>query len=233
MKVTEIMKTAYLCFDSGDSVYEVLMQLDAGDLRGAPVVQRGKYLGMITLSGIAKELRQRKVLENLTPVLAAKCRDVKIGARVFNPIFARTFIGPEATLAQAMSSLAERNFEFIPVVGKGKKRLGVVFASDLRAEMLRAISLGIKKKAGKEEKEEKKEGKTEEPIKIRDKRMDTMIDDVLEFVNERRLVSAEDVSREFKISEQTVEEYAQSLEKHKLLEVEYTMFGKMKLKAVD
>ena len=53
MKVTEIMKTAYLCFDSGDSVYEVLMKLDAKGLRGAPVVQRGKYLGMITLSGIA------------------------------------------------------------------------------------------------------------------------------------------------------------------------------------
>ncbi|HQT44354.1 MAG TPA: hypothetical protein PLO51_00085, partial [Candidatus Micrarchaeota archaeon] len=61
----------------------------------------------------------------------------------------------------------------------------------------------------------------------------TAIDSILQFVQKNGSAKAIELAREFKIPVEEVEEYAESLEKHGLLKIEYSLFGQMTLKKIQ
>lgn len=226
MKVSEIMKTKFLWFDSEDSVYYAMRRLDAENRIEAPVVLQVTCMGIITISRLAFAMKARKLMDNIGMISAMKMRSERIRPYVIPlPFFTKTYLEPEMELAEAVSILGNRmNAESLPVLDGKKRLIGLVYAADLRKAMLEALSFGMRSHDKKAQEKANAPGKAA---------LNTTIDRVLSFVKRRGMASPEEVSKQFKIPVQTVEKYAQSLEKHGLLKIEYNLLGKMTMKRAE
>lgn len=106
----------------------------------------------------------------------------------------------------------------------GRKTIAEMLGFGKKKEPIAKAGQGQKKAAPQESKPAAPE------LATADSRGNTAIDQVLRFVEKKGIVSSSDVAREFKLPVSEIEQYAVSLEKHGILQIEYTMLGKMKLK---
>jgi hypothetical protein len=124
---------------------------------------------------------------------------------------------------QALLALSKKGMGIVPVLDKGRRLVGVVHASDLHREMARMLSEGGKaaaKAAAAEDDGESAHG-------------NTAIDGIVSYVKRKGPATSEEVARGCGLTVPEVEEYATSLEKNGFLRLEYSILGKMKLKAPE
>ncbi len=224
MKVSDVMKSKFLFFYAEDPIYQVARKLEASGQREAPVIWHDKFIGMISFSGIAAALTRRKLVDNLTQEGAAAIRPEPIRKYIYRtPMFMRITLDPDMPVSKAIAILAARNAEIVPVVDRKQKLLGVVHSKNIRDLIMDVLSFGLSSAAKKSEEEKWGDGH----------KLNTTIDRIHKFVVEKGTVSAEQVAKQFKLPVPTIEEYAQSLEKHGLLRIEYTVLGEMVIKRVS
>jgi CBS domain-containing protein len=235
MKASELMKQNTLVFDADDSVYYVLRTLEQKNRREAPVTAMGKYLGMITLSDIARAVSRSRLIGKESLDLAMKVRGTSIRRYVKNPLFVRTYVFPEDSMEGVVSFFSRRNSECIPVVDRKKKLVGVVHGEDLRKAMFEELSLGLTTQSGvRRQRRAASVASVPSAVAIaRPNGIGTYIDSILGYVNDRRSATADEVAKKFNISVQNVEAYAKSMELNGLMRVEYSVLGKMTLKKVE
>ncbi len=220
MKVSEIKKTGCISFDAGDEVYEVASRLVEAGRKEAPVTRQGRFIGIITLSALAAPFARANVVDNPNSAAVEKAKKERIEKYVSTRMFMKIYLEPDMELSQAVAVLANRNAECVPVLDKRHRLIGGICTSELWKTIIKAVGKG-------------RQAKKPSGAVAKSRGDDTTIDQVLAAVRARGKVTAAEVAVQLKLPLQTVEEYAQSLEKYGLLKVEYDLFGKMTLKKIE
>ncbi|MEM2138248.1 MAG: CBS domain-containing protein [Candidatus Anstonellaceae archaeon] len=220
MKISEIMKKSFLFFDSDDTIASAAKRLVEKGQSEAPVVREGKFIGMFLTSDLCAALVKTSIFGKPKAEDAVKVQNQIVGKHIGSR---RTYLAPEADILSAFLLLVHRNVDIIPVIDKERKILGIVKAEDVRKEILKMLSSG---------------GKI--PVRTPEKlqQMDalggkTAIDLIVHYVEEKGVASAKEVAKHCNLTVDEVEEYAASLEKNRLLKLEYDILGKMKLRRPD
>ncbi|MFA5077557.1 MAG: CBS domain-containing protein [Candidatus Micrarchaeia archaeon] len=219
MKVSEIMKTRFLYFDGDESLLGAARKLFAKNRRDVPVLYQGKFIGMLTTSDIAEAMVRGGITENSRQELIAKLGGEPIRKHIKRALLGPSGLDPEKEINEVFIFLAKSDVECIPAIDRRRRLMGVVFASDARKIMFRILSQGSPQENAPKKRSAPRRGG-----------VDTAIDQIEQFVRQKGTVSSEEVAVQFKLPLSTVEDYAVSLEKYRLLKIEYTMFGKMTLK---
>ena len=217
MKISEIMKKDFLCFEADDTLSFAAKKLVERGLSGAPVVRQRRFIGMLLTSDLAAALVKHGIFGNAAPADAEKVRGDVVSKHIRSK---RTFLKPDADLLSAFLLLVHRNVDVIPVLDKTRRVMGVVLASDIRKEIAKILSAGGKLPVRQTEGTQEAELHPDH----------TAIDLIVHFVQKRGAATAEEVARYCNLTIGEVEEYATSLEKNGLLKLEYSIIGRMKLK---
>ncbi len=216
MKISEIMKKDFLCFDYGDTLSFAAKKLVEAKLSEAPVVRQRKFVGMFLTSDLVAALVKTSIFGKASTADTNKVKNDVVG-RHFRST--RTWLAPDADMVSAFLLLVHRNVDIIPVLDKEKKIIGVVDVADVRREIAKMLSAGGRIPVRTPENLQELEmlgGKT-------------AIDHIVHYVQEKGVAGAEEVAKKCGLTVDEVEEYANSLEKNGLLKLEYTVFGKLKL----
>lgn len=216
MKISEIMKKDFLCFEYEDTLAVAAKKLVDSGLSEAPVVRQRKFVGMFLTSDLVAALVRTSLLGRASTADTNKVRADIVGKHFRST---RTWLAPDADLLSAFLLLVHRNVDVIPVLDKEKKILGVVHVADVRKEIAKMLAAGGKIPVRTPE-------KLQELERLGGK---TAIDHIVHYVQEKGSATAADVAKQCSLTVDEVEEYANSLEKNGLLKLEYTVFGKLKL----
>ncbi len=219
MKISEIMRKIYLSFDANDKFYHSAVKLLRKKQREAPVTRAGKLVGVFSVSDIAGSLVHKNFIGKITKMNMKQVRNETVRKHMTRKVL---YLNAEADIVSAYLFISHKNPDTIPVVDKKGNLLGVVLSADLKHEMLKILTEGAEPvpETSIEEVNKTSEGETGR----------TAIDSILFYVQSKGAVEALALAREFKIPVEEVEEYAESLEKHGLLKIEYNLFGKMTLR---
>jgi len=217
VKISDITRKDYLFFDSEDTLVFAAKKLVEKGLSEAPVLHEGKFIGMFLTSDLAAALVKTSIFGSPSQADALRVQKEPVGRHIGSR---RTYLHPGADILSACLLLVHRNVDTIPVIDMEKKVLGVVHASDVRREMLKMMSAGGKipiRTPAKLQQLEALGGKT-------------AIDQIVHYIEEKGAASASEVARSCNLTVAEVEEYANSLEKNRLLRLEYDLLGKMRLR---
>jgi CBS domain-containing protein len=140
MRVKDVMTHLVVTFQPGDSVHEAARRLAQNHISGAPVVERGKVVGIVTEYDIVRAIarpapvdRNLSFLDLLTEdIRRYKGNDDQRGLSV-EDIMTRhvTVIEDEATIWEAATSIERRGVKRLPVVDVEGQLCGIVSRADL------------------------------------------------------------------------------------------------------
>ncbi|MEM5867325.1 MAG: CBS domain-containing protein [Candidatus Aenigmatarchaeota archaeon] len=152
-KVRDVMNTNVIWFKPEDNVFEVAKVLSEKNISGAPVVEKGKVVGIISVSDIVRFLKMKLKIGSVheMPSLSLlfldliktgkdfielkkeikKISDVKIKSMMSRKVVC---IDPEASIFDAANLMDKHDVNRLPVVENGKL-VGII----ARADIIRAI----------------------------------------------------------------------------------------------
>lgn len=222
MKISEILRKKYLSFDANDNFYHSAMKLLNKKQREAPVTRAGKLVGVFSVSDIAGSLVHKDLIGKVVREDLKKARQETVRKHMTKKTL---YLAEDADLVSAFLFITHKNPDSIPVVDKKGNLAGVVLAADLKREMLKTLAEGAKIEGEKAAVADVVKPEEDAPAQ-------TAIDGILFYVQKNGSADAIELAKKFKIPVEEVEEYAESLEKHGLLKVEYSLLGKMTLKKI-
>ncbi len=223
MKIQDIMRKKFLFFEESTPLSKVVAAFAKEGVWEAPVLRRGKLLGMISDKQIAEhslksgflDLWKKAELENAVKIRGIPA--IRLAKR-------RPFtLSEHALIADAILIISRRNDDMIPVLGKDKTVVGVVRGQD--------IVITIAKQLATQEIREKK-GAHETKTPEFEGRIQTAVDFLLEMVGKRALVKSRDAAKSLNLTERALEDIARILEKHNLIEMDYDLTGRFTMRAV-
>jgi acetoin utilization protein AcuB len=211
MKVKDIMRTDFWYFTSDDNLEQVIKTFSKLDIYEAPVVSKGKFLGLISDKEISKALlkkgfltffSKKKIIEKkkLKYITAGKIAN----RRVLN-------LKEDDALVDVLDDLGKRRSDIIPVLNGGKL-IGIVDGEDV----MRHIALEFAKESVS--------------VEFTHTQLKSIVDSVEAVVRERKKVTANEIGAKLGIPTKKVEKIARSLEEHHLVEISYSLLGKMILR---
>lgn len=149
MKVEDVMVRRVVTLASEDSVYDAAKMLRDKRISGAPVVEKGKVIGVVSEADImellsAEEIDLNTILPSPFDVLELPLR-MKLSldetyrkikkaatAKVRDIMTARVVtVSPNADIAEAARLMRERRVNRLPVVDKEGNLLGIITRGDL------------------------------------------------------------------------------------------------------
>ena len=217
MKISDMMKEKFLVLDANDTLSFAAKKLASAGCSDAPVTKGGKFIGIFLTSDLAAALVKKGIFSSPSSADARRVRSEPVSKHIKNT---RAWLHPATDLLSAFMFLTHYNAGAIPVVDRKNRVVGVVLASDLRDEMAKMLSAGG-------------ELPSRTPEKLREIEAaggKTAIDHILHLVQQKGEASTAEVAKACELDISEVEEYALSLEKNRLLALDYDIFGKMKLK---
>lgn len=220
MKITDMVDRSFFSLDTGDTLAFAAKKFAEKKISEAPVLQQGRLVGVLSTSDIASALISKGLMGRARAADPAKAGGMTAGRHLSQRPF---YLKDDADVLEAISILARHKADFIPVAdGKGMMR-GVLWSVDVRKKM--AEMLTDVKKGGKEPAISAAEASERDGAGGR-----TTIDQILRFVERKGSAGASEIAKQFRLPLTEVEEYAVSLEKHGLLQLDYDLLGKMKLR---
>ncbi|MDE1798491.1 MAG: CBS domain-containing protein [Candidatus Micrarchaeota archaeon] len=218
MKTSDLMRGVSFYLDSDAPIAYAAKKLVEMDVSEAPVVHKGKFIGMFLTSDLSAALVKTRLFGRPSAATASELQKQTVGAHLTSR---NTFLAPGSDILSAYLLLIRRNVGAIPVVDNRKRLVGMVYASDLRKEMLKMISAsGAKLPA-------RAAAAIAPPVSLGGQ---TVIDQIVHYIAQKGSVSANDVAKHCNLTLDEVEDYASSLERNRLLRVEYDMLGQMWIK---
>jgi acetoin utilization protein AcuB len=211
MKVKDIMRTDFWYFTADDNLEQIIKTFSKLDIYEAPVISKGKFIGLISDKEISKALLKRgmfsffaknKIIEKgkLKYITAGKIANKKILS-----------LKEDDAIVNVLDDLAKRRSDIIPVL-IGKKLIGIVDGEDV----MRHIALEFAKENVSEE--------------FTPSELKSIVDSVEAIVRQKKKVSADEIGSELGIPTRKVEKIGRSLEEHHLVEITYSLLGKMILR---
>jgi CBS domain-containing protein len=140
MKVKDVMTHLVVTFQPSDSVHEAARRLAQNHISGAPVVTRGKVIGIVTEYDIVRAIARPAPIDRKLSFLDLLTQDVhktngneeQRGMRV-EDIMTRhvAVITDEATIWEAATSIERRGVKRLPVVDDHGRLCGIISRADL------------------------------------------------------------------------------------------------------
>ncbi|MEM5790748.1 MAG: CBS domain-containing protein [Candidatus Aenigmatarchaeota archaeon] len=150
------MNPKVIYFSPEDSIFEVAKVFSEKDISGAPVVEKGKVSGVISISDIIKFLSlkfksSKSEIDNPLSLTMQILNLIQLGKNYVQ--FKReiekishtkvrdvmskkvVFIGPDDTLLEAATKMAENDVNRLPVIENGKL-VGIIAREDLVKSLL-------------------------------------------------------------------------------------------------
>jgi CBS domain-containing protein len=149
LPVSEIMTTEVLTFASGDDVRDAMRALLRRDVDGAPVLDDGEVVGMLSTSDLIVE-EARVHLPTVITLLGAYLElpsskkrfdadmEKALGSTVGEVMTAgAASIAPDATVEEAASIMHEQGIDRIVVIDEDGTLVGIVARGDIVREIVR------------------------------------------------------------------------------------------------
>ena len=210
MKVRDIVNENYVTLQIDDSLEQILKKFVKGKVDSAPVFDDGEFVGVVCYKSILKYFKPKKFLFMWKRGEKRKM-DGKVGKTLASKLVYTNplVLHPETDLESVIGKIL--NHPVCPVVMDKKRFVGLITSEDVINFFLRDLA--------KEEVTEKEDvGQKKDR-----KKLETDLDRIVNIVNERGAVSVKTISKELGITEKTVENLAESLDKHHLIELKYTL----------
>lgn len=158
MKVSDAMTRMVVTLSPGDSIHEAATRLATNGISGAPVVEDGTVIGMVSESDIVYALmpsQERKLGLSVLDFLVNLGRRVPHGeegirvADVMSPVVIG--ISPDESIWEAASMMHRRGVKRLPVTDPEERLVGIISRADVVRMMARDDSLiadGVKDAIG-------------------------------------------------------------------------------------
>ena len=141
LRVRDVMETSWPTLEPEQTVEDAIKLFAESGISGAPVVEDGRLAGIVTEGDLIfrdAEIKAPGFLDILGGVIplgnwdeyrqeAIKSAGVTVGEVMTREVFT---IGPEASLAEAATIMAEERIKLLPVAEEGRLR-GVVTRMDI------------------------------------------------------------------------------------------------------
>jgi len=227
MRARDIMRRDFVWFNAGDSFEHVAKSLAEHNVSSAPVFDEGEFVGILSVSEMVRVFSKKdysllwKKNKPSPLVLMVKSSAVDFAKKP------RTVVSPDSDLEALLPTLAQP-FELIPVV-EGKKMIGVVRSSDILKFFLLEVAKGSHAASSLPSSQHPKGAEAEESTAM----VGTAIDGLLALIKERRIISSKEAAASLGLTQKSVEKMADTLQRHKIILVEYSLFSGVKLKLID
>lgn len=213
VRISDIMRRDFFYLDGEEKLDVVIEKFAKYGIHEAPVLSKGELGGLVSDREIADAMLEKSVvpwkggkllpMEKLRGMAASQIMKKKV-----------LTLEPGMGLVDAVKDMVSRETNVIPVVDGGKV-VGIVTGKDVISYIAKNIichDLDEVCWTGG---------------------MQSSVDAVLEIVKRGRPISSMDVARELGMKTEKVEEIAKSLARHRLIEVRYTIAGRMELRVLE
>lgn len=211
MRVKDIMRTDFWYFTADDNLEQIIKTFSKLDIYEAPVIKEGKFIGIISDREISKALLKGGLLSFFAKnriIERDKLRYITAGKIANSKVFS---LRQEDALVNVLSDLASRRADIIPVLDK-KKLVGIVDGEDV----MRHVALEFAKENVSQE--------------FTHPELKSIVDSVESIVRSKKKATADEIGKELGIPTRKVEKIGRSLEEHHLVEISYSLLGKMILR---
>jgi CBS domain-containing protein len=144
VKVKEIMKKKVIYFSPSDSIFKVAKIFSQRNISGAPVVENGKVVGVISETDIIKFIRMKFPSSIATPQLSLLILNFlkntfgfreevkKVSKLRVKDLMSKKVvsISPKASILEAAEKMEKFDVQRLPVIEKGKL-VGIISRADL------------------------------------------------------------------------------------------------------
>lgn len=144
MKVKEIMKKKVIYFSPNDSIFKVAKIFSQKNISGAPVVENGKVVGVISETDIIKFIRMKfpssiaapqlslLILNFLKNTFGFREEVKKVSKLRVKDLMSKKVvsISPKASILEAAEKMEKFDVQRLPVIEKGKL-VGIISRADL------------------------------------------------------------------------------------------------------
>ncbi len=186
-----------------DSLRTAVEKLSSRGISGAPVVENGKVVGILSLSDILSFLGRRHLMD-LEPEDLEKLRAARVKEVMKKKVIT---VGDRDPVSEAVRLMTRHGVNRLPVVSGGRL-VGII----ARADVVRYLSaVSAKKKAG----------------------VSTGIDRLLDLVRKSGSVTLDEAAKKLSVPLETLEKWASILDEHGLVEFHAPPFGKPELRKVE
>jgi CBS domain-containing protein len=137
LKVKDVMSHPVITLAPGDSIREATRLLAQNGIAGAPVIEKGKLIGMITEQDIVRAVLPPVPSEGSLSVLEVLAHLDSVTNRPMKRTVADAMttlvvdISPEAGVSEAATEMEERGVNRLPVVDADGALVGIVSRADL------------------------------------------------------------------------------------------------------
>jgi CBS domain-containing protein len=213
VKIRDLMRTDFFYLDGEEKLDVVIEKFANYGIHEAPVLSKGELKGLVSDREIANAMLEKSVLpwkgNRIMPM--EKLRKLKASQIMKRGVLT---LEPDMGLADAVKDMGSRETNVIPVVERGRV-VGIVTGKDIIAYVAKNIicqDMGEACWVGG---------------------MQSTVDSVLEIVKRGKAISSMEVAKELGMTTGKVEEIARSLARHGLIEIRYTIAGRMELKVLE
>ena len=201
-KVKDVMTRRVITAKPSDSVNKVIKRLQANGIRGMPIVDNGRVIGMIHESDIMDWINENIKSKNPSEFkkeLKEKGKEKVSQVMMKNPIT----ISPDKKIEEAASLMYKHGVDRLPVV-KNKKLIGIASREDIIRGLTSSHAAA----------EAKKES------------VSTIIDNIFKEIKKHPSgISINELSKITGYSTDMIEKCSKILEKHGMITVEYPITG--------
>ncbi len=203
VRVADVMTREVVTLSPDDSLKAAVEKLSSRGISGAPVVENGKVVGILSLSDILSFLGRRHLMD-LEPEDLEKLRSARVREVMKKKVIT---VGDRDPVSEAVRLMTRHGVNRLPVVSGGKL-VGII----ARADIVRYLSaVSAKRKAG----------------------VSTGIDRLLDLVRKSGSVTLDEAARKLSVPLETLEKWASILDEHGLVEFHAPPFGKPELRKVE
>jgi len=222
LKVRDLLRTPYSHFDTNDTLETIVEAFHDRHIASAPVVDEGKYVGMVSDRSIARRFLPSKFLgiwsmDVVAPITLLR----RINAKELMDKGGMV-VTPDEDIISILPRIMDRKLDCIPVVETKKNRIlvGVIRGADIIRLFLQYFAAynikGVVKAAVPDRLE-----------------METLVGRMLAIVDEEGFVPVFSLAVRLGITRETAEKLGLELEKHGLVKVHYRLFVGPELVKVD
>ena len=145
IRVEDVMTNLVVKLCPNDTIHEAAARLAQNDISGAPVVEEGKAVGIVSEADLMRAALSPARVDKghstmnilgllLRGQIAQPIEDVRVASVMSESVIS---IGPTATIWEAASVMERHGVKRLPVVDAERTLLGIVSRADLVAVMVR------------------------------------------------------------------------------------------------
>lgn len=213
MKVKDIMISDVVTLSPDDTFYDIVELFSEKKISGAPVVEGGKTVGMVSESDIMQFVSEKHLIAMIEKEDKAMKNKTSMQAKQFMTKKLAT-VSSDDDLGKVIKFLDEKDINRLPVVDKGKL-VGII----TRADVVSVVSEYLTEHSAMRKME----------LETDEKTLKTNIDRLLSLVKMKGSVRLKDATKEFGVEAERIEKWGRILEEYKLVKMHYPPIGDPKI----